>query len=142
MASSRVSTAITWSAASSVSLNSTSVIASDAFSFHVEDWEADIQISCDNAGTPASGDYVDLWIAWTAGDLLGDSSDDFDTNEYAEPLGRIDTVAANTPGEDPARRTFHLPSTASKGFKLLAKANQGATRAITLRAMISAHRGQ
>lgn len=142
MASSRVSTALTWSSTASVSLNSTSIFTSDAFSFNAEDWHADLQVSCDNSGTPASGDYVDLWIAWTSGDLLGDSNDDYDTNEYAEPLGRLDTVAANTPGEDPVRRTFHLPSTASKGFKLLAKANQGGTRAITLRAMVSTHRPQ
>jgi len=141
MASSRVATAILWSSSASVSLNSTSAVASDAFTFNAEDWEADLQVSADNSGTPASGDYVDVWVAYTSGDLLGDTGDDFDTTEHAEYLGRVDTVAANTPGEDPARRTFPL-RTGSKGFKVISKANQGATRAVTFRAMVSTHRPQ
>lgn len=141
MASSRVSTALTWSAASSISLTTNNVVASDTFLFNIEDWEATLVVSADNAGTPASGDTVDLWIAWTVGDVLGDSGDDFTTDEHSEVLGRIDTVAANTPGEDPARVAFHIP-TAAKGFRLLSRANQGATRNITLRAMISTHRPQ
>jgi len=141
MASSRVSTAITWSASASVSLNSTSAFTSDAFVFNAEDWEADLQVSVDNSGTPAAGDYVDIWIAYTSGDILGDTADDYDTPEHAEYLGRLDTVTANTPGEDPARCTFPV-RTACKGFKVVARANQGGTRAITLRGMVSAHRPQ
>lgn len=141
MASSRVSTAITWSSTSSTTLNTNNVVASDAFTFNAEDWEATLVVSADNAGTPAAGDTIDLWISWTTGDVLGDSGDDFTTNEHSEFLGRLDTVAANTPGEDPVRAAFHLP-TAAKGFQLLARANQGATRSITLRAMISTHRVQ
>jgi hypothetical protein len=141
MASSRVSTAITWSSSASTTLNTNNVVASDAFTFNVEDWEATMVVSADNAGTPAAGDTVDLWVSWTAGDVLGDSGDDFTTDEHSEFLGRLDTVAANTPGEDPVRAAFHLP-TGAKGFKLLARANQGATRNVTLRAMISTHRVQ
>lgn len=141
MASSRVSTAITWSSSASVSLNSTSAFTSDAFAFNAEDWEADLQVSVDNSGTPATGDYVDIWIAYTSGDILGDTADDYDTTEHAEYLGRLDTVTANTPGEDPARRTFPV-RTSSKGFKVVSKANQGGTRAITFRAMVSTHRPQ
>jgi len=141
MASSRNSTAITWSSSASVSLNSTSAFTSDAFAYNVEDWEAELQVSADNSGTPASGDYVDVWAAYTAGDVLGDSSDDYDTTEHATYLGRLDTYSTNTPGEDPARATWPL-RTANKGFKVIAKANQGGTRAVTFRAMVSTHRPQ
>lgn len=142
MPSSRVSTALQWSATPTVTLNNNSTIfASDAFLFNVEDWEATLVVSADNAGTPAAGDIVDLWVSWTTGDVLGDTGNDYTTDEHSERLGRIDTVAANTPGEDPARVPFHIP-TGALGFRLLARAPQSATRNITLRAMISTHRPQ
>jgi hypothetical protein len=141
MASSRVSTTITWSSLATTTCTGNTVVASDAFTFNVEDWEATLVVAADNQGTPAAGDTVDLWVSWTAGDVLGDSGDDFTTDEHSEFLGRLDTVAANTPGEDPVRAAFHLP-TGAVGFKLLARANQGATRNVVLRAMISTHRVQ
>jgi hypothetical protein len=143
MASSRVETQITWSAANSVTINSnTSYNASDAFTFHAEDWEAAVQVSADISGTPATGDVADVYVAYTAGDVLGDSGSDYDTDEHAELLGRIDLYPTNTPGEDPARRTFPLRTTAPLGFKLLVLAPQAATRNVVLRARVVAHRPQ
>jgi hypothetical protein len=140
MASSRVSTALAWSASASVSVSSGSNATSDAFAFNIEDWDADLQINADNAGTPASGDTLDCYILWSAGDVLGDSGDDYDTVEHAEFLCRLDTYATNTPGEDPARKSVQI-RTASKGFKLYTVNNSGG-RSITVRAMVSTHRPQ
>lgn len=140
MASSRVSTAILWSATASVTVTSGSNATSDAFTFNAEDWDADIQINADNSGTPGAGDTLDCYVLWTAGDVLGDTGDDYDTVEHAEFLGRLDTFSTNTPGEDPARRTFALRSGA-KGFKLYTVNNSGG-RSIVVRAMVSTHRPQ
>ena len=141
MASSRVETQITWSGASSVTVNSATLLASDAFTFNAEDWDADLQVHVDNQGTPASGDVVDVYIAYTTGDILGDSGSDYATTEHAEYLGRLDTVAANTPGEDPASRTFRI-RTAPLGFKILASCPQAASRNIVVRARVVTHRPQ
>lgn len=139
MASSRVETQIQWSAADSVSLNSTSAFTSDAFTFNAEDYGAELAISADNSGTPASGDYVDVYIAYTCGDVLGDTGSDYTTIEHAEPVARLDTYGANTPGEDPARTTVPIRKNAL-GFKVIAQANQGGTRAVTFRARATTHR--
>ena len=56
MASSRNETQITWSSASSVTVSSSTVVWSDAFLFDVEDWEAEVQVNANNAGTPATRD--------------------------------------------------------------------------------------
>ncbi len=139
MASSRTSTQITWASANSITLNTNSAQTSDAFLFNAETWEADVQVSADNTGTAASGDYVDVWIAYTTGDVLGDGGDDYDTTEHAEFACRLDTFGSNTPGEDPARKTVGI-RTGAKGIKVIAQANQGATRSITFRAMICEHK--
>lgn len=141
MPSSRVETQITWSAASSVTVNSATVVASDAFTFNAEDWDADLQVHVDNQGTPASGDVVDVYIAYTTGDILGDTGSDYATTEHADYLGRIDTVAANTPGEDPASRGFRI-RTAPLGFKVLVSCPQAASRNIVVRARVCTHRSQ
>jgi hypothetical protein len=143
MASSRNETAITWSAAASVTISSnTSYNASDAFTFNAEDWDGAIQVNADNAGTPASGDVVRVFLAYTAGDVLGDTGSDYDTDEHAVELGTLDTYATNTPGEDPARKTFPIPTTAALGFKLLLLAPQAASRNIVCRARVVTHRAQ
>lgn len=140
MASSRVETQITWSSASSLSVSASSNGTSDALTFDASDWAAAIQINADNGGTPGSGDTMDVYILWTAGDVLGDSSSDYDTVEHAQLLCRLDTYTTNTPGEDPARRTIPLPNIAALGFKLYA-VNNSSVRAITIRARVVTQRG-
>lgn len=142
MASSVNEQQVLWSTASSISLNSTSRFESDAIVFNVEDWDASLQVSADNSGTPASGDVVDVYVEWTTGDILGDSSDDYDTSEHAEFLCRLDTFATNTPGEDPARKTVPLNVSGKKGMKLSVVAATGGTRAVTFRARLVTHRPQ
>ena len=133
---------VLWSTASSISLSTNSAFTSDAVAINAEDDSGSVQISVDNSGTPASGDVIDIFVAWSNGDVLGDSADDFDTTEHAEWLYRLDTYSTNTRGEDPARKTIPLRVRGKKAFKIIAQAAQGATRAVTLRARYVGTRGQ
>lgn len=142
MASSINEAQITWSAASSVTLNSNNRVDADAVTLNIEDWDGSVQLSADNTGSASSGDVVDVYVKWSNGDVLGDSGDDYDTDEHAEFLCRLDTYATNTPGEDPVRKTVPLWVSGKKGFKLSVVAAQGASRSITFRARIVTHRGQ
>jgi len=140
MALTRGETGITWSTASSVTLSAATQTDSDAVVFNAADVQAAIQVDADNAGTPASGDYLDVWIKYTSGDVLGDSSDDYDTDEHALYLGRLDTYATNTPGEDPARATWEIPCSA-KGFKLSVAVPAAATHDVVVKARLAYQRG-
>lgn len=141
MAITRVETALTWNSAASQTLsNNTTYYASDAFTFDATCVGAAIQVSADNAGTPAAGDVVYFYLSYTTGDLLGNTGDDYDTDEHSILLGVLDTVAANTPGEDPARKTLVVPTVAPKGAKLLALAPQSASRNIVIRARLTEQR--
>lgn len=142
MASSRVSTQITWpTAANTATVSSSSAVTSEAFTFNEEDWEGELQVSADNAGTPAAGDLCHVYIAYTTGDVLGDSNDDYATTEHADFCFTLDTVAANTPGEDPASKSVPV-RTGAKGFKVIVVCPQAATRNIVVRAMVCTHRPQ
>jgi len=127
--------ALTWSSSGTVSLTSnTTRVASDAVSVHVDAVQASLRVLVDNAGTPASGDTIDLWIAWSP------DASAFDTEEHAQFLGKLDTYATNDPGEDPAAKTFTLNVSGKQSFKLLARGNQAASRNITLSAIYNEHR--
>jgi hypothetical protein len=139
MASSYVETQVTWSAAASITLSSATRQDSDTFTLGNECYEAAVQISVDNAGTPASGDVLDVYAKWTSGDILGDSGDDFDTTEHAQFLGRLDTYTTNTPGEDPARRTYQLPTVPAK-VRISVESPNAATRNMVVRARVVEHR--
>ena len=143
MASTVNETGITWpTAAASITVSSSTVQASEAVTLNVEDWDASLTVNADNAGTPASGDVCDVYVAWTNGDVLGDSGDDYDTTEHAQFVGRLDTYATNTPGEDPARRTWSLNVSGKKGFKVLVSCPQAGSRNIVVRARLVTHRPQ
>ena len=142
MASSFAQTAVTWpTAQASVTLSSTAESLSEVITLNAETYDAALQVSVDCArGTPVSGDYVDLYLVPTTGDLLGDTGDDYDTSEHAMFLGRLDTYATNTPGEDPARRTYQIP-TAPQKFKLRAIAPSWTTGGnFTVRARLEEHK--
>lgn len=128
-------TVVTWSAASTKSLavNATRYD-SDAITIHADAVGGFLQVTVDNSGTPAAGDVVDLWIKWST------DTSAYDTDEHAMPLGRMDTVAASTPGEDPATRTYKIDVSGGRSFKLSANAPQGTSRAITLSAIYNEHR--
>ncbi len=139
MASSRNETQITWSSASSVTVSSSTVVWSDAFLFDVEDWEAEVQVNADNAGTPASGDVCNVFIAYTTGDILGDSGNDYATVEHSEFVTQLDTLATSNPGEDPASRSFPV-RTAALGFKVGVHCPLSGVRNIVVRARVVTHR--
>lgn len=133
---------VQWSAADSKTVSSATMQWSDAITLNVEDYDGSVQVDANNAGTPASGDTCDVYVSWSNGDVLGDSSDDFDTDEHAEFIGRLDTVAANTPGEDPARRTWSIDVSGKKALKIGVTCAQAATRNIVVRARLVTHRAQ
>lgn len=137
MAITKTSTALQFGGSASVTVSSATQADSDAFTFDATSVGAGVVVSADNAGTPSSGDVVDVYVKYTTGDVLGDTGDDYPTNEHAEYLGRLDTVSANSPGEDPARKAFVLDPLAYKGFRLSYVCPQAASRNIVLRAMVN-----
>ncbi len=141
MASTKPEGAITWSSAASVTLSSATAVASDAFTYNVEDWECDLAVHVDNAGTPASGDVVNVRVAYSVGNIDGSAGDDYATTEHAEYVGRLDTYATNIPGEDPALLVVPL-RTANKALKVIVDAPQSASRNIVVRAGVITHRPQ
>jgi len=106
MAITRAQTQVTWSSASSITLSTNTQTSADAFALDDTCIGFFLTCSIDNSGTPSSGDTATFKIRWSTGDILGDSGNDFDTPEHAEYVATLDTVAANTPGEDPSRRTI------------------------------------
>lgn len=130
----------TWSSASSKTLSSSSRSDSDAITLNAADSAASVQISADNAGTPASGDVLNVYAKYSNGDILEDSSDDYDTDKGAELLGQMDTYS--TAGEDPIRRTFPLRVFGKKGVKISVDAPQAGTRNIVVRARLVTNRQQ
>lgn len=126
--------AVQWAASSTKSLNAATRVDSDAITINADAVQAALQITIDNSGTPAAGDVVNLWVKWSA------DGTNFDSDEHAQGLGLMDTVAANTPGEDPATRTYVLDVSGKQALKLSSAAPQGASRAITISAVYNEHR--
>lgn len=121
--------AVQWSATGSVTMsNNTTIYASDAVPINANAVAGAIQVTADNAGTPATGDVAELWIAWSVDGTT------FDTEEHGQPLRTLDTVAANFPGEDPARATYPLHVMGKQAFKLLSRGPQSASRNIVISA--------
>ena len=142
MASSHPEQQVVWATASSKTLSSSARADSDEVAFNVEDWSFDLQLSADNQGTPASGDVLNVYIKWSTGDILGDSGNDYDTDEHATFITQLDTYSTNTPGEDPARRTIFGIPRAGTACKVSVDAPNAGTRNIVVRARIVTHRGQ
>lgn len=139
MANSKNETQVTWSSGASVTVNSASIVWSDAFTFNADDMEAELQVNADNQGTPASGDTCTVYVAYSTGDILGDSGNDFATPEHAEFAMLLDTYPTNTPGEDPANRTAPL-RVAPTACKIGVSCPNAATRNIVVRARIATAR--
>lgn len=140
MALTRNETQVQWSAADSITLSAATISWSDAITFNATDVAGGLMVSADNAGTAASGDTMEVWIAYTAGDVLGDTGDDYATDEHATYCGVLDTFATNTPGEDPARRAIPIDVVSFKGCKIGVKAAQAATRNIVARVRLHTQR--
>jgi hypothetical protein len=141
MASSKVETAIVWSAAASVTLSSNNAWSvSDAIAFNVEDWDGEVVVYVDNAGTPASGDTVTVGILYSDGNVDGSAGDDYVNVENYEFLALLDTYNNQASGGI-VSRTVPV-RTANKGFKLCVSGPQVASRNIVARAALITHRAQ
>lgn len=139
MAITRNQTQVTWSSASTLSVTSATEVVSDVITLDDTCVALSIQLSADNAGTPASGDTAVWRIQWSNGDVLANTGDDYDTSEHAQFLAQLDTFATNTPGEDPARITVTV-TPVSKKFKLACTCANAATRNVTIAARIDEQR--
>lgn len=128
-------TQVLWGGDPSITVSANTAQTSDAFTIDPTAIAASIQVNADNTGTPTAGDTCTVQIAYTTGDLLGDTGDDYDTVEHAAPLMVLDTVIADTPGEDPVRKTSPI-SVACKGGKLVLTCPQAASRNIVVRARL------
>lgn len=115
-------------------LNSTSRFTFDAITINADAVSASLHVKLDNQGTPASGDYVDLQVAYSA------DGTNYDTDEHALYLPRMDTYGSNDPGEDPCEKTFTLNVSGKQKLKVIAKANQGGTRTVNFSAVYNEHR--
>lgn len=143
MAVSKVEQQITWSAANTKSLSTTSWFISDEITLNDSDWEGAIQLRADNSGTPASGDIVEVRILYSVGDLdAGGGANDYPdantsgtTAAQANFLCLLDTYN----NYDPDGRLCPI-DTPPKAFKIAARAATGTTRAITLSARLITHR--
>lgn len=133
MAVSRTQTQVAWSTNATISLTTGApAVDSDAVTFGASTFDATVSVKADNAGTPASGDTVDVYALYTNGDpdAAPDSADEFDTSAHAEYLGTLDTDT-----EDPAIKTFRLKA-AAKGVKVRCESN-AASNSITASAQIT-----
>lgn len=142
MAITRTQTQVTWSLASTKSVTSATEVTSDVITLDDTCVALSIQLSADNAGTPASGDTAVWRIQWSNGDVLangGSPAEDYDTSEHSQFIGQLDTYGTNTPGEDPARMTVTVTPVAKK-FMLAVTCANAATRNVTVAARIDEQR--
>lgn len=115
-------------------LNSTSRFVFDAITIHADAVAASLEVYLDNQGTPASGDWVDCQVAYSA------DGSNYETDEHAQTLRRGNTYGTDDPGEDPCRIVIPLNLAGNQSLKLIARANQGGTRTINLTARYNEHR--
>ena len=140
MAASIAEIAVTWSAAASVTVSSSTPVWSDPIALTAADYDFQLQASADNAGTAASGDTCTVSVAKTTGDILGDSGNDYDTVEHSAWSMTLDTYATSTPGEDPARKTQAISVSGAVGIKIGVSCPQAGTRNIVVRVRLSCQR--
>src|SRR4051812_19478613 len=114
MAMTRNQTQVQFSSSNSVVISSNSGTAtSDAFTFDATDVAASLTVKSSTAGTVASGDFIDVYVEFTTGDVSGSAgASTYDTPEHALYLGRLDNFSTNTPGEQPAQKTWDIPVSA------------------------------
>lgn len=125
---------IKWSSTNSVSVSAGGSQISDAATLSATAFRALVQVKADNAGTPASGDTLDVYALYSAGDPDADpdSADEFDTQPGIW-LGRLDTYAT-TGGADPALGSWEIFPMA-KSIKIRVVNNSGG-RSMTVSAQV------
>lgn len=125
---------VTWGMANSVSVSAAGTQTSDEFPFTEAAVSAMITLKADNAGTPASGDTVDFYLATTCGDPDGAGDDEYPTDvAHMIFLGRVDTAATGAvAGADCV--TAECP--VAVGGKIVAK-NNAASNGVIVSACIN-----
>lgn len=122
MALTRTESQIVWSAANSVTISDNTMWThiSDALSFDATDISAVLQLQVTRTGgSDTTGDTMDVFAIYSVGDVTnGGGSNVYDSAEHAQFLGRVSCYTGDTPGENPAIKTFPILSSA-KAFKLL-----------------------
>lgn len=123
MAVSKSAITIKWpTSQASVSVSAGSNATSEAFAIADTAFDAEVHLKADNAGTPASGDAVDVRLLQSL-----DGGTDYDTPEHGLWLAKLDTYV-----EDAAEATIRIPAVASHA-KLYVKSSAG-SNAITVSA--------
>lgn len=141
MPSSKIETAITWSAAASVTAVANNAwYISDAVAFNAEDWSGEVHVYADNVGTPAAGDTLEVGILYSCGSVDGSAGDDFVNADNCEFLALLDSYN-NDDGTGIVSRTVPVRATA-KSFKLAVRGPAVAARNIVASAALITHRGQ
>lgn len=123
MAVSKSAITITWpTSQASVSVSAGSNATSEAFAIDDSAFDGAVHVKADNAGTPASGDTIDVYLLQSL-----DGGSDYDTAGHGLWLGRLDTNL-----EDAAEATYQIPVVASHA-KLYA-VSSAASNSITVSA--------
>jgi len=131
MAITRVETKVLFGTANSISITTGSTNTSDLITLDATCVGGSITIKADNAGTPASGDTVDVYVLLSSGDPDGAAAaDEFASADvyHSKFIGTLDTNIT-----DPAIRTLNYPAIPQAG-KLYTK-NNGAS-SVTFSAVI------
>jgi hypothetical protein len=132
----RVESLISWptaQATQTASVNAT-YYPSEEYVFSDADVGCSVQVRADNSGTPSAGDVLNVYIAWSNGDLeSGGGSNDYDTDLAAQFLMQLDTFTGS-PLNGIVIKTLPIDPMGGKAFKLLVNAPAGATHSIVVSA--------
>lgn len=136
MAITNTAVQIKWAGANTVSVAAAGAQESDVYTPDQTAIDALLQVKADNAGTPAAGDTIDVYVLYTTGDPDADPdvADEFDTASHAQWLMKLDTSS-----EDPAIKSVPLNVTC-KALKIRVVSNAGAN-SITVSAQVTEKRG-
>lgn len=109
MAITKPSTQVEWSAADTISVTSGATQTSDAVTIDATTVGLSLTVKADNAGTPASGDTISVYVLHSTGDpdVDPDSAD-----EYDDPGTLVAVLDTNA--NDPAIKTVMLNPTIKK----------------------------
>jgi hypothetical protein len=122
---------VQWSSSDSVSVSAGSNQTSDAITLSTACYDAMITMKADNAGTPASGDTVEIYALQSCGDPDGASATEYPADEDDGVLLAVLDTYAN----DPMIKTVGLPGGAPF-IKIFAKSN-ASSNSITVSACIN-----
>jgi hypothetical protein len=128
-------TQVEWSTSDSVSVTSGSSQTSDEVTVDQTTVVRELKVKADNAGTPTSGDTIEVKILVNAGDI--DADPDV-TDEFATAANAVVVAVLDTNAEDPVVYGS-IPIPYCKSFKVYMKSN-AASNSITVSAQMDDQR--